>query len=624
MLRRTTLCLLFLLATGASAQEPVTLLAGTDSIPLAGHIAVLRDPSGEQTLEDVRAPTAHWQHADAARFALGLTSDAVWYRLHLQAPARPDSTGLDWVLDLWLATLDEVDVHFLRPDGGVTTILTGDRRPPHPALLSHPNFAVPFRVAAGEDLTIYVRSRNGAFHNFIPTVWPAEAFQRTATVEMLLYGMYFGILMVMALYNFSIYIWIRDRANLYYVLYMLGMVAFTAVINGQARQFGEALFDGGSIVLSNAWPLSVNATTLASVLFVREFLQVRRLAPRLDVLFRLIALGVTANLMLVPFVSYGYSVAVGMAATLVTAVVGISTAGYLAIGGSRPARFYLVASAILAGSLIVSIVLGFSGTTGPLLLINWEAGVCIEAALLSLALGDRLATERRERERFARLKQYLPQKVADLVVEGNGKALLDPKRRNVTVCVIDLRGFTPFSEAAAPEDVMSVLREFYDAMGAIVEKHGGTVEHFAGDSMLIFFNAPLEIPEPEKQAVQTALEMRAAFEPLRTKWSKLGHELGLGIGIADGYATIGAIGFAGRSQYAAIGAVTNLASRLCSSAAHGEILTTSRVLAAVEDLVESQSAGEQSIKGFHRPIQVVRIVGARGPALAAQPGLEPA
>ncbi|MGH8562024.1 MAG: adenylate/guanylate cyclase domain-containing protein, partial [Nevskiales bacterium] len=205
---------------------------------------------------------------------------------------------------------------------------------------------------------------------------------------------------------------------------------------------------------------------------------------------------------------------------------------------------------------------------------------------------------------------YLPQKVAELVGSGD-RTLLEPKRRQVTVCVIDLRGFTPFSETSAPEDVMNVLREFFTTMGDIVEHHGGTVEHFAGDSMLIFFNAPLEIPEPEKQAVQTALEMRAAFDLLRSKWAKLGHELGLGIGIADGFATIGAIGFSGRSQYAAIGAVTNLASRLCSSAKHGEILTTNRVVAAVESVVESESAGEQTIRGFTRPVAVVRVLGLK-------------
>jgi adenylate cyclase len=200
------------------------------------------------------------------------------------------------------------------------------------------------------------------------------------------------------------------------------------------------------------------------------------------------------------------------------------------------------------------------------------------------------------------------------VVETGDQALLEPRRRQVTVCVIDLRGFTPFSETSAPEDVMNVLREFFETMGNIVEKHGGTVEHFAGDSMLIFFNAPLEIPNPDEQAVLTALEMREAFESLRQKWLKQGHELGLGIGIADGYATIGAIGFSGRSQYAAIGAVTNLASRLCSGTKHGEILTTHRVLSAVEGLVEAESAGEQSIKGFSKPIEVLRVLEARNRA----------
>jgi class 3 adenylate cyclase len=164
-------------------------------------------------------------------------------------------------------------------------------------------------------------------------------------------------------------------------------------------------------------------------------------------------------------------------------------------------------------------------------------------------------------------------------------------------------------------------------MGRIVEEHGGTVEHFAGDSMLIFFNAPMEIPAPERQAVQTAIEMQAAFVVLQKDWARHGHGLGLGIGIASGYATIGAIGFLGRSQYAAIGAVTNLAARLCSIASHGEILTTARVHTEIETEVDGESAGEQSIRGFSKPIEIYRLRGLKSPetpAAAPIPAIAPA
>lgn len=226
-------------------------------------------------------------------------------------------------------------------------------------------------------------------------------------------------------------------------------------------------------------------------------------------------------------------------------------------------------------------------------------------------LESRVQQQVAQMDRLNSLKNYLPQHVAELIVADGGNSLLEPRRRMVTVCVIDLRGFTSFSETAEPEEIMTVLREFYAAMGEVVARGKGTVEHFAGDSMLIFFNAPLEIPAPEEQAVRTALEMREAFVKLRETWLKRGHELGMGIGLANGFATIGAIGFAGRSQYAAIGTVTNLAARLCADAAHGQILAPAKLVAMVETLVATETVGEKTIRGLSRPVTISRILGLR-------------
>ena len=594
-----------------AGPAPVTLAAGLEQIPLAGYIEVLRDDTGGLTFDEVRSPfiAQRFQSTDADFFNQGWDVPPHWYRFALRNPPSAAAAGSGWVLEMGIATIDELDVYLFRSSGSVTAIQTGDRRLTPSGLLSHRDFAVPFQLAPGEELTVYVRARNGASLIFFPSLWADSEFHRRATRENLLFGAYFGILLIMALYNLSIYAWIRDHAYLYYVLYITSTAYLSAVLFGYARLYGNGLFDDAPRWISSSYPYSIHLTDLFVVLFAREFLQLRQIAPRLNLLMIAGAVLAAINLIMTAFVHYGLAVRLGAVTTAALSVLTLVVGVYLAVKGSRAALFYVVAWAYLLASVAFSVLLVLTGKAGPLSAVAWPTGVCIAAALLSLALADRIATERRERERFARLKQYLPQKVADLVVEGSGKALLEPRRRQVTVCVIDLRGFTPFSETAAPEDVMNVLREFFSTMGDIVEKHGGTVEHFAGDSMLIFFNAPLEIPNPELQGVQTALEMRAAFEPLRARWSKHGHKLGLGIGIADGYATIGAIGFSGRSQYAAIGAVTNLASRLCSSAQHGEILTTSRVLAAVGSMVQAESVGEQTIKGFHRPIEVARVTG---------------
>ena len=172
----------------------------------------------------------------------------------------------------------------------------------------------------------------------------------------------------------------------------------------------------------------------------------------------------------------------------------------------------------------------------------------------------------------------------------------------------DLRGFTAFAETSEPEEVMGVLRQYHEALGQLIFRHEGTVEHFAGDGVMVLFNDPLPCPDPSARAVRMAIAMRARIAELSDEWRKQGHELGFGVGIAQGYATLGTIGFAGRYDYAAIGPVANLASRLCDEAGDGEILISQRALAAIEDLIETEPAGDLVLKGFTRPVTSFRIV----------------
>ena len=184
-------------------------------------------------------------------------------------------------------------------------------------------------------------------------------------------------------------------------------------------------------------------------------------------------------------------------------------------------------------------------------------------------------------------------------------------RREVTVCFLDLRGFTAFAETAEPEEVMGVLREYHAEMGKLVLDHEGTLERFTGDGMMIFFNDPVQVPNPGERAMRMALAMRERVAQLVGKWRKLGYELDLGIGIAQGYATIGAIGFEGRWDYGAIGSVTNLASRLCGEAKAGQVLVAKRVAATMEDLLDVEPVQELSLKGFHRPVAAYNVVGLK-------------
>ena len=211
-----------------------------------------------------------------------------------------------------------------------------------------------------------------------------------------------------------------------------------------------------------------------------------------------------------------------------------------------------------------------------------------------------------ERQR-TELARYAPH-VASLLSRDEGEALLAGHRREITALFCDLRGFTSFAETAEPEEVLGVLREYHAAIGALVVQHGGTVEHFAGDGLMVFFNDPTPLPAHRGVAIRTALAMQDRFASLAVAWRKLGYELGLGIGVAVGYATIGRIGFEGRYDYGAVGNVVILASRLSEAAAPGEILVSQRLFAAVEDEFEAQEVEPLPLKGLSRPAIVHRII----------------
>jgi class 3 adenylate cyclase len=231
-----------------------------------------------------------------------------------------------------------------------------------------------------------------------------------------------------------------------------------------------------------------------------------------------------------------------------------------------------------------------------------------ELAEWNQTLEQRVQDQLRQLQRLERLKRFFSPQLAELIVSGEADDPLKTHRREITVVYLDLRGFTAFAETAEPEEVMGVLREYHAAMGELILQYDGTLEHFAGDGMLIFFNDPVPIANPAEQAVRMALVMRQRVKELSAQWRKLGYELGFGVGIAQGYATIGSIGFEGRWEYGAIGSVPNLAARLCGEAKPGEILVPQRLFGMVEDCVEVEAAGELSLKGFHRPIAAYNIV----------------
>ena len=242
-----------------------------------------------------------------------------------------------------------------------------------------------------------------------------------------------------------------------------------------------------------------------------------------------------------------------------------------------------------------------------------------ELSGLNQELERRVADQVGEIERMGRLRRFLPPQVADLIVASGSDQQLESHRREITALFCDLRGFTGFTESADAEDVMALLREYHAAIGEKIIKYSGTLERYAGDGVMVVFNDPVPVENPALQAVLMALEMREAIGSLTEAWRGWGHDIGFGIGIAHGFATLGTIGFEGRFDYAAIGTVSNVASRLCDEAKPGQILISSRVLTKVDNAVKVEPVGEFALKGIRRPLAAYNVLAAVLPGDQALP-----
>jgi adenylate cyclase len=232
----------------------------------------------------------------------------------------------------------------------------------------------------------------------------------------------------------------------------------------------------------------------------------------------------------------------------------------------------------------------------------------VELASWNRMLEQRVAEQLEQIERVSRLKRFLSPQIAELILSSSTYEPLASHRRQVTIVFGDLRGFTAFAEIAEPEEVMAVMREYHATLGSLIHEFEGTLERFLGDGIMVIFGDPIPCPDPCERAVQMAVAMRGRLSELSSKWRRERHELGFGVGIAYGYATLGAIGFEDRSEYSAIGTVVNLAARLCAEARDGQILIDSKVRAALDRRATAEPVGELTLKGLRRPIAAYNVI----------------
>jgi len=230
---------------------------------------------------------------------------------------------------------------------------------------------------------------------------------------------------------------------------------------------------------------------------------------------------------------------------------------------------------------------------------------------LNARLEERVRDQVAQLERLSRMKRFFSRAVAEAIVAPGGEELLEPHRREITAVFLDLRGFTAFTDRADPDEVLELLRAYHATLGRTVDEFGGTLEHFAGDGVMIFFNDPIEIDKPAERAIRMALALQRAFNPIAEAWVRIGHEVGLGIGIAQGETTLGVIGFEQRWEYAAIGNVPNLAARLCGAAHAGEIIVDGQTEQDIVAIAETEFVGALTLRGFQQPVPAFRLKSIR-------------
>jgi class 3 adenylate cyclase len=569
----------------------------------------IENPAAPSTFESISRETSGWISQKEKPFAGTSQPASLWIRFEIPP-------GIEVRRALLNVPLFEHEEFFIVRDGrlvdrqkaGVMT--PWDERAVRVTMLSTTMAGfVPVELVPNARTTVFGRletqNRFVEADVLLARLWDHDRVLDAERADRLMQGLFFGLIFFLVAYNLGLFIVVREPSFLYYVIMEVGFAVTWAAINGLTFEYFaphhpewefRTMWIGGLIGGIGLWQ------------FVRHYLGLARTFPRID---RLLAVIGYTSLALVPLAFFPFAAAFFQRVFLVCTPIGVVVLIFitgLAVKRKIPAaRSFLVAMACMGIGFVA-----FTAATS----VSWfpsnyatlhagQIGSALAGVILSIGLGFRLQDER---TRLGRLKRFLSPKVSELIAAG---ALDDPlatRRREVTIVFVDLRGFTAFSETAEPEDVLRVLREYHAEVGRLVDKYQGTIEHFAGDGVMLIFNDPAPLPDPALAAVSMAVELRDNVERLAESWQKLGHKLACGLGIAQGFATIGTIGFPGRQDYGVIGAVNNHAARLCGQAAAGQVLVSQRVFARVEGKVVARSVGELALKGIAAPTPAYEIL----------------
>ena len=585
----------------SSPSAEVAADATAAQLALIPWAFIIRDETGEKTVEEVMRAVVSGNQISPDRevFSVGFSTAAYWFVVPLENKL---SSPLKRLLIFNPSWLDDVAVTLTDASGGVQKFAGGDIHPF--AQRSEPyrrsNFLL--NLPPGRStLSVRIATRDPFWVGL--SLMKPDVFNELAASESLYFGLVYGGLLSLLLFNFVLYLSTREKTYLAYCAFLAAFLAMHATYNGHLFRWVLPEFPE---VSNWAHSVLIYLYCFQGLVFAIIFLDLKQKLPTAYLCMRrllyIMGLSFVASALLG---GYRAQVISSILWVVVFAVAAFTLALLSLQSRNVAARFYLSGSvAGLVGSSITALT-----TMGIVPYSIWafsavDFGMLLDAIMLSLALSARLA----QAQRLERLRRFFSPAVADQLLSATSEELYRPHHREIVVLFLDLRGYTAFTQKHGADEVMRILGEFHAAMGEIIASNEATLERFAGDGMMIFLNDPVEIPDPAIKAGKMALEMQSSVQKLNKIWEQRDYSLSMGIGIAQGMATIGAIGFEGRRDYAAIGSVTNLAARLCAEAGAGQILVSSVVAGNIEKAVRVQSVGALVLKGFSEPVKCYEIV----------------
>jgi class 3 adenylate cyclase len=592
----------FAAAQDAAFQSGPGLDSTTSEVALVPWATVVKDAEKTKTVvEMLNAPLSRL-HPDRDAISFRFSDAAYWFIVPV---INNEKFPLERILVFEPTWLDDVEVTLVDSQGERQSFAGGDARTfaQRAELRRQTNFRLLLQPGNNK-LIVRVATRDPFF--VAMSLMDEAAFYELASSDSKYFGLFYGGLLSLLLFNFMLFTSTRENMYLAYSLHVTAFLTMYTIYNGNA--FGLLFPD--SPELSNwSHSVSIYLYSLTGIVFARVFLDLKRKEPSLYALWKRILIAWLVSCVVTLFPS-GYSSHV--LASIIWVILFSVFSLLLGLAAVRhrnnAAGLYLSASvAGFCGSSVTALtVLGEL----PYTFTTYRAadfGMLIDAIMLSLAISDRIS----KANRLERLRRFFSPAVADQLLSASSEDLYRPHHREIVVMFLDLRGYTAFTVKHGADEVMRVLGEFHSVMGELIASYGATLERFAGDGMMIFFNDPVEIPDPEAKACRMALEMQARFEELNRTWETRNYSLSLGVGIAQGVATIGAIGFEGRRDYAAIGNVTNLAARLCSQACGGQIIISSTVARNIREILPVQPIQPLVLKGFSEPVECYELVALR-------------